>query len=177
MQTLTDTAPMVNGVGVTVMGDMKENEEITVVFHNVVISELTAPDPMTIPEGATNQGKPRTDIRDNIDRYISVMDSAVSPNGGGYQTDSYKPDIRITTIPTLLSIVTVTPDPVDAESVETMTVTYTARDTVYGNIIEIILPTIGMGAGVSGISPFFWFYCSNRRSYHRCCYNLICGCG
>ena len=116
-------APEVTSAGTfTVTGDMELGEEITVNYHNVVISKL--------PLAADT----RTNIRDNIDRYIVVLDSAVSPDGSAYD------DIRITTSATALSVVGVTPDPVKGGSVETMTVTYRAMDTVYGNLITIDLP-------------------------------------
>ena len=127
--TVTDTvakpfsaAPAVFGSAVTFTGDMTFNEEITVIYHNAVILPLSM------------------DREARLD-HIQVTDSAISYDGLAYQTAVYRPKIRITTTATVLSVVDVTPDPVKGGQVRNMVVTYTARDEVFDNRIEIDLPS------------------------------------
>ncbi len=136
----------------TVTGDMELNEKITVIYHNMKISEL----PSVSAGDVREDGTPRKIIRDSIVRHIDVTDSAVSPNGSAYKADSYKNKIRITTTATNLSAVSVAPMSVKPESVEkTMTVTYTAQDTVYDdNTITVALP-IGWEAATAGFGSDF----------------------
>ncbi len=129
--------PVVTSAGVvTVTGNMELNEKITVTYHNVEISALPATDADADPD---DDG--RTSIRSDLVRYIAVSDSGVSPNPGlAYQTDTYKPKIMMTVTATAESDVDVTPNSVKGESIQDMTVTYEAQDTVYNNQITVILP-------------------------------------
>ena len=140
--TVTDTvakaftaAPALFDQEVTFTGDMPLGGEITVTYHNAVISELPLPS-----SAHTAPNNERKTIRDDFVRHIKVRDSAVSHNGSAYETDAYKRKIRITTAATNLSFVSVAPKPVKGGEVRDMVVTYTAQDVVYGNTITIGLP-------------------------------------
>ena len=145
-------APGVTSAGVfTVTGDMELNEIITVIYHNVVINDLPDPaDPADL----------RTDIRDDLVGYIVVSDSAVSPpatlgvSGPAYLAATYQDKIKITITATPESTVSVAPPSVKPESIQDMTITYTSKDKVYSNQIEIRLPDGWVPAYPEGAATF-----------------------
>ena len=117
-----DSLDSMLSVTIPVMGDMVKGDTITVTFHNVMVQALEATEPAEVS--------------------LMVSDDISGSN--------YTSSTMIEVIPPKLGnvTVTVTPDPVTAESTVDLTVRYTATkvladDNTYGRI-RVQLPKVGL---------------------------------